>query len=239
MGRHDLASLFAQPGNALRPRFWWMLADITRFNRATTTGRATARSEVSLGAFLAGTLRLAAARLVPAADGGGDLVLPAARDPRFPAADLRALLPQPRAARAAIGPNGGPSRRRADVCRPPSRRSGRRAPRLSGGAHRAAPRRDVDSAGASASVSMRSCWPATATRRCACSTIRRGRGPAAGAVRYQRNRVILHTDASLLPRSRRAWAAWNYLAVEGDQGERPVAVSYLVNKLQPLPFARP
>ncbi len=57
-------------------------------------------------------------------------------------------------------------------------------------------------------------------------------------VRYQPNRVLLHTDRRLLPRSRRAWAAWNYLAAEGD-GNEPVAVSYLINKLQPLPFRTP
>ena len=59
------------------------------------------------------------------------------------------------------------------------------------------------------------------------------------AVRYQPNRVVLHTDARLLPQSRRTWSAWNYLTVAEDGGERPVAVSYLINKLQPLPFAAP
>ena len=58
-------------------------------------------------------------------------------------------------------------------------------------------------------------------------------------VRYQPNRVVLHTDASLLPRRRRTWSAWNYLACADGDGERPVCVSYLVNKLQPLPFDRP
>ena len=58
-------------------------------------------------------------------------------------------------------------------------------------------------------------------------------------VRYQPNRVVLHTDTNLLPRSRRAWSAWNYLAVDDPGGTRPVAVSYLINKLQPLPFATP
>jgi predicted NAD/FAD-binding protein len=60
-----------------------------------------------------------------------------------------------------------------------------------------------------------------------------------GGVRYQPNRVVLHTDARLLPRSRRAWAAWNYLATDDAGGARPVAVSYLINKLQPLPFSTP
>jgi len=58
-------------------------------------------------------------------------------------------------------------------------------------------------------------------------------------VRYQSNRVVLHTDAALLPRSRRAWSAWNYLAADDASGARPVAVSYLINKLQPLPFRSP
>jgi uncharacterized protein len=59
------------------------------------------------------------------------------------------------------------------------------------------------------------------------------------AVRYQPNRVVLHTDAALLPRARRAWSAWNYLAADDPSGRRPVAVSYLINKLQPLPCAAP
>jgi predicted NAD/FAD-binding protein len=58
-------------------------------------------------------------------------------------------------------------------------------------------------------------------------------------MRYQPNRVVLHTDTALLPRTRRAWAAWNYLAVDDPSGTRPVAVSYLINRLQPLPCTRP
>ena len=57
-------------------------------------------------------------------------------------------------------------------------------------------------------------------------------------IRYQANRVVLHTDAALLPRRRSAWSAWNYLAID-DDGASPVAVSYLINKLQPLPFRTP
>jgi predicted NAD/FAD-binding protein len=57
--------------------------------------------------------------------------------------------------------------------------------------------------------------------------------------RYQANEAILHTDAALLPRRKKVWSAWNYMAI-GRQGlERPVAVSYLINQLQPLPFKTP
>jgi predicted NAD/FAD-binding protein len=56
---------------------------------------------------------------------------------------------------------------------------------------------------------------------------------------YQMNHAVLHTDTSLLPRSREAWSAWNYVAgTSGVQG-RPVSVSYLINRLQPLPFLEP
>jgi predicted NAD/FAD-binding protein len=59
------------------------------------------------------------------------------------------------------------------------------------------------------------------------------------AIPYQKNRALLHTDAALLPKNRRTWSAWNYAAgAEAPQG-RPVSVHYLINKLQPLPFAQP
>ncbi|CAD6523205.1 NAD(P)/FAD-dependent oxidoreductase [Paraburkholderia metrosideri] len=60
-----------------------------------------------------------------------------------------------------------------------------------------------------------------------------------GAVRYQPNVAVLHTDTSLLPRRQRVWSAWNYLGRRGLDGTRPVCVSYLVNQLQPLPFSTP
>jgi predicted NAD/FAD-binding protein len=60
-----------------------------------------------------------------------------------------------------------------------------------------------------------------------------------GAIAYQDNEVVLHTDESFLPRRRSAWSAWNYHADHVTDAERPVGVSYLINKLQPLPFSRP
>ena len=49
---------------------------------------------------------------------------------------------------------------------------------------------------------------------------------------YQRNECVLHTDRSLLPRRHRAWASWNYYIPAG--GDRPVALTYDVNRLQRL-----
>jgi predicted NAD/FAD-binding protein len=53
-----------------------------------------------------------------------------------------------------------------------------------------------------------------------------------GAIPYQDNEVVLHTDASLLPRRRRAWAAWNY-HVTREPATR-VCVTYNMNILQAL-----
>ncbi len=59
-----------------------------------------------------------------------------------------------------------------------------------------------------------------------------------GAFRYQKNRAVLHRDPALMPRRRRVWASWNYLA-EGDADlTRRVAVSYWMNRLQRLDTAR-
>jgi predicted NAD/FAD-binding protein len=53
-----------------------------------------------------------------------------------------------------------------------------------------------------------------------------------GAIRYQPNEAILHTDAALMPSHRRAWAAWNY-HIPADP-RKHVAVTYNMNILQGL-----
>jgi len=62
------------------------------------------------------------------------------------------------------------------------------------------------------------------------------------AIRYQPNRAVLHTDAALLPKNDKAWAAWNYSSpgkLTQNFGPTPVSVSYLLNRLQPLPTETP
>ncbi|MGH8042653.1 MAG: NAD(P)/FAD-dependent oxidoreductase [Rudaea sp.] len=58
-----------------------------------------------------------------------------------------------------------------------------------------------------------------------------------GAMPYQENDTVLHTDAGLLPRRRRAWAAWNAL-VSADASKH-CTVSYCMNLLQGLDCAEP
>jgi len=53
-----------------------------------------------------------------------------------------------------------------------------------------------------------------------------------GAWRYQANDTVLHTDSSLLPAKRRAWASWNYRRTREGEQRSTVAVTYHMNRLQ-------
>ena len=55
-------------------------------------------------------------------------------------------------------------------------------------------------------------------------------------MRYQANEAVLHTDASLMPRRRRAWASWNYHLADERRGR--TAVTYWMNNLQHLDAER-
>ena len=53
-----------------------------------------------------------------------------------------------------------------------------------------------------------------------------------GAIPYQRNEAVLHTDTRLMPRRRLAWACWNYHSPHDDAG--PLALTYNMSMLQRL-----
>ncbi len=55
-----------------------------------------------------------------------------------------------------------------------------------------------------------------------------------GALPYQANSVVVHTDTSLLPRRRRAWGGWNYHIRRDTNLTAPVAITYNMNALQSL-----
>ncbi len=58
-----------------------------------------------------------------------------------------------------------------------------------------------------------------------------------GAFRYSANSAILHTDATLMPRRRPAWSAWNHIGQRNDPNG--FCVTYWMNLLQQLPRAQP
>ena len=53
--------------------------------------------------------------------------------------------------------------------------------------------------------------------------------------RYQQNRALLHRDPSLMPRRRRVWSSWNYLARQSANASgNSVSITYWMNRLQGL-----
>jgi predicted NAD/FAD-binding protein len=237
------ASLFAQPSSALRPGFWRMLADIVRFNRETTRlVERGALPQVSLGAFLDGRgfgspfrdwylLPMAAA--IWSSPTAAILDFPLPTFVRFcHNHGLLNLRNRPQW-RTVLG--GGREYVKRIAAALPDVRLATPVQRVRRGACGV----DVEAGGHIERYDevVLACHSDQARRLLADPTWSEDRLLA--AIRYQPNRVVLHTDTALLPRARRAWAAWNYLATADAGGTRSVAVSYLLNKLQPLPFATP
>ncbi len=238
-----VGSLFAQPRNALQPDFWRMLSDIARFNRETTAlVESDALAACTLGAFLEERrfgsafrewylLPMAAAIWSSPKRDIVDFPLPALVQFCHNHGLLRIRdRPQWRTVQG-----GGREYVAKIVARLPDVRRATPVQRI----WRTASGADIEAAG------RRERFDAVVLA-CHADEARRLLGdpsPAEerllSAIRYQPNRVVLHSDVSLLPRSRRAWAAWNYLAAGDADDSRSVAVSYLLNKLQPLPFTTP
>jgi len=68
-----------------------------------------------------------------------------------------------------------------------------------------------------------------------------GSGPeraALSAIRYQPNEMVLHSDSSVMPKRRPAWASWVYTEEAGQAAER-IDLTYWMNSLQPIPADDP
>ncbi|MCX7893059.1 MAG: FAD-dependent oxidoreductase [Burkholderiales bacterium] len=237
----NLATLFAQPANLARAAFWGMLADILRFNREATRIAVWGEGgDRSLGEFLAAGRYGAAFRdwyLLPMA--GAIWSCP-----------TRTMLDYPVATFARFCHNHGllqiEGRPQWRTVRGGAREYVKRLAAAIPDVRVATPVRGVRVAADGVAVATRHAVERFDAVVLACHSdqaLRLIDNPTAAErsvlarLRYQPNRAVLHTDTRLLPRRRRAWAAWNYLAGDGD--ERPVGVSYLLNRLQPLPFSRP
>ncbi|MEL6520455.1 MAG: FAD-dependent oxidoreductase [Pseudomonadota bacterium] len=59
-----------------------------------------------------------------------------------------------------------------------------------------------------------------------------------GAIAYQPNDVVLHADESLMPRRKLCWSSWNYTEEAGKRSER-IDLTYWLNCLQPIPHDDP
>ena len=62
--------------------------------------------------------------------------------------------------------------------------------------------------------------------------------------KYSDNEAVLHEDTALMPQRRAAWSSWNYIErpqqeqTQIDRADRPLCVSYWMNRLQELPTQR-
>jgi len=241
---NNLATLFGQPRNLFRRRFWGMLADIVRFNRESVAWLANhPDSARPLRTFLA-------ERAYSAAFADWYLLPMAAAIWSCPAAQM---LDMPLATFIRFCDNHGLLQ---VVDRPKWRtvRGGGReyVKRLAAGIDdirlgcpvRAVTRDDkglrvTHAGGEEAFDQVVMACHSDQSLAILGTTASVAQREVLAAIRYQRNRAVLHTDAALLPRSRRLWAAWNYFAGDGTPGMQPVGVSYLINRLQPLPFDTP
>ena len=60
-----------------------------------------------------------------------------------------------------------------------------------------------------------------------------------GAIRYEPNEAVLHSDTTLMPRRRGTWSSWNAMARSADRFDRVASVTYWMNRLQSLDRRRP
>ena len=227
--------LFARPGHALDPRFHRMLRDLVRFNREARQllGR---RDGPSLRRFLA--------------DGGYSdyfverLLVPQAAavwsaDPRqmwsFPAGFLAEFFENHRVLQLAGRPSWrtitGGSRRYVEALIEPFRDHVRlRTPVRSVARGPHGVRVELDNG------SERFDQVVFAVHSDMALALLADPSPAEarvlGAIPYQRNEAVLHTDTKLMPRRRAAWASWNY-HLGGEQADR-TTVTYHMNRLQSL-----
>jgi predicted NAD/FAD-binding protein len=247
----DLASVFAQRRNLVRPRFWGMLADILRFNRLTTAIAAAEREEElaePLGDFLVRHRFGDAFRdwyFLPMI--GCIWSCPTDQMLRFPVATMIRFCHNHGLIQVANRPRWftvrGGARRYVEkiVAQVPDARlrcpvrSVRRIPPGSGAAgvwvatDQGSERFDDVVLACHSDQALALLADASAAERA-----------VLGAIRYQPNRAVLHTDTRVLPQRQRAWAAWNYERAADDSRERAsVCLHYLINRLQPLPFDTP
>lgn len=245
----DLKSVFAQPANLFSPKFLGMLADILRFNRQTT---ALANAHVRGGGGIAGSL----GEFLDAHDYGQpfrDWYLrpmagciwstPTQRIDDFPLATfilfchnhgLLAVTNRPQWRTVHGGAREYVRRMAAEL---PDIRLGTAVTRVERGAedvrvHAAGkvPER-FDSVVFACHTDQTLAMLADADDQ---------ERIVLEGIPYQPNRAILHTDTRFLPARRAAWAAWNFSADDADAAsDQPVTLSYLINRLQPLPFAAP
>lgn len=230
-GSRNVGSLLAQPTNLLRPRFVSMVRDIMRFNREAGHAVRNGAGQMSLGEYVeAGRFSSAFAEnyLVPM--GSALWSVPAGRVLDMPASFFVGFFEN----HGMLSVNGQPqwrvvrggSTRYVDALVAPFRDRIRTSTPVARVERRHA---HVTVNGEPFDHVVFACHSDQALKMLGDPT--RAEREILGALPYQDNEVVLHTDASVLPRSRRAWASWNYHVREDDEA---ATVTYNMNALQTL-----
>jgi predicted NAD/FAD-binding protein len=233
---HDLDSLFAQRRNLLSPGFWGMLRDILRFNRQALADLDGQRIDVTttLGDYLQTQhygRRFIDHYLVPM--GSAIWSMSQADMLDFPLAFFVRFCRNHGLLSVTHRPQwrvieGGSRSYLAPLCQPFAERLRLACPvhqvyRDAGGVTLASPagRERYDTV-------VFACHSDQALALLEAPSLHERE--VLGAIRYASNDVVLHTDTRLLPRRRKAWAAWNYRL--GGDAQASAAVTYDMNILQ-------
>ena len=237
----DLISLFAQPANLFRPRFWSMLKDLRRFYRDAPAQALTGAEGESIGVLLDRFGYGAAFRddhLMPMAAAIWSATSRQMRD--YPAADfirfcdnhgLLRIANRP-AWRTVVGGSRSYVARLTDTLQ-----SGLRLGQAVVSVRRTA--HGVMVADTSGTIAH---YDDVVIATHADQALALLDDPdlheqtLLSSFRYTRNEVVLHCDSALMPKRKRVWSSWNYIS---PNGSGDLSVTYWMNRLQNLPAETP
>ena len=232
----NLRGLFAQPGNLLSPRFWRMLHDLARFYRQAPAVLAWPAPGPTLGEFLESNAYSAVFRddhLVPMASALWSS--PSREILDFPVKHLVAFMANHHMLQLSGRPQWRVVRGGSQSYVQALRAQWAVQERLATPVRSI--RRSHDGVMVSSAAGIESfdevvlaCHADDALALLSDAT--GAEREILGAIGYQDNEAILHTDTKVLPRCRPAWAAWN-AHVPADR-DAPCSMSYWMNALQSL-----
>jgi predicted NAD/FAD-binding protein len=240
-----LNGVFAQRRNLLSVPFWSMLRDVMRFNRECLADRAADRLDgLTLRDYVAArgfSHRLLRDYLVPM--GAAIWSMPVDRMMDFPARNFVAFFDNHRLLhdeRPVWRTVKGGSRRYVDALVAPFR------DRIRLGAAVTAIERTRGGVMVTDSLGHTDRYDQVVIAAHSDQALAMLRDPSAdeqavlGLIRYRPNAVYLHRDTRLMPKRRRAWAAWNFIRGNGrGEGGGDVAVTYWMNALQHIDTDKP
>jgi len=230
--------VFAQRSNIVSPAFLWMLREVNRFNRQSRQDRASGlRRDLTLGDYLRErgfSGRLARDYMIPM--GAAIWSTPVDRMLDFPADNFIAFFDNHRLLhneRPLWRTVAGGSRNYVEKMVSPFRN------RIRLGAAVVSIERTREGVVVTDASGHRDCFDQVVIGAHSDQALAMLPDASAqeravlGAIRYRPNVVYLHRDPSLMPKRKRAWAAWNFLRANG-RGENggDVAVTYWMNALQ-------